>query len=145
MENDAKPTSFGNPFSRTTTLTKFSSSSRVRLYNSVSSRSESRNASLVFSFSSGPCDGCANVAAEGVVGGWEDAGSEWHVLLPPLSCAVNWLECCISCSTDGGWDDLSNRCVVGSAGSDDGTRDRSELEGGGKCDAFWESSSWLLR
>jgi hypothetical protein len=70
-------------------------------------------------------------------------GSEKYVLLPSLLCAVNWLEC-ISFSTDDGWDDLSNRCV-GSAGSDDGTRDRSEVEGGGKYDAFWESSSWLLR
>ena len=57
-------TSFGKPGSRTMTLTKFSSSRRVSLYSSGSSRRDSRNASRVLS--SGPCDGGASMVAEDV-------------------------------------------------------------------------------
>jgi hypothetical protein len=80
------------------------------------------------------------VAGEDV--GWDDAG-RLDVLLS--LCAVNWLEC-TSGNADDGWEDISNsemRSFVGAA-SDDGTRDRFGLEGGG-CGALLESSSRLLR
>jgi hypothetical protein len=52
--------------------------------------------------------------------------------------AVNWLEC-ISGSADDGREDLSNPEVgcIGGAGSENGNKEISELEEGGKCSALW--------
>ena len=52
--------------------------------------------------------------------------------------AVNWLEC-ISGSADDGREDLSNPEVgcIGGAGSENGNKEISELEEGGKCNALW--------
>ena len=64
----AKHTSFGNPRSRTTTLTKSSSSGRVRLSSSAASRRYSRIASGVL-----PCD---NDDDDGGVGASVDVDAE---------------------------------------------------------------------